>query len=160
MKFMKFYLFLAFCIVACDQSTSPDDIVLEATFALTDTLGKTTSQFHSGDNFYLSFFLTNTSKDTLTYYRGSSAPSILFQILKDDSVVASSTDGYAFLMVVTRGSLAPGQKLDSDWKAPTTPAQYPRVILQPGQYKSVVFSPDFNEAKMEKASPISFEVID
>ena len=160
MKFAKFFLSLTFCVLACNQSTSPDDIVLRATFTLTDTLGQTVSQLHSGENFYLSFFLTNTSNDTLTYYRGSSAPPILFQIVKDDSVVASSADGYAFLMFVSQGRLAPEQKLDYDWKAPTTPPQYPKVVLEPGYYKAAVLHPDFNEARTEKISPISFELID
>ena len=71
MKIINLSILLAFFVIACNQTTTPEDIVLEATFTLTDTLGQPVSQFHSGDSFNLAFFLTNTSKDTLTYYRGS-----------------------------------------------------------------------------------------
>jgi len=160
MKFIKFSLILTFCVFACNKITSPFDTTLNATFAMTDTLGHSISQLHSGESFYLSFFLTNTTKRTLTYYSGSSAPPILFKIVVDDSLVASSTDGYDFLMFVSEGRLAPGQKLDTNWKAPTTPAQSPKVILQPGKYEAFVYYPNFNEAKINKISPITFEVVD
>jgi hypothetical protein len=63
-------------------------------------------------------------------------------------------------MYVGKGRLSPDQKLDINWKAPTTPEQNPKVILQPGMYKALVFYPNFNEAKINKISPISFEVLD
>lgn len=157
---MKFYLILAFCLMACGHITSPDDFRLESTFTLTDTVGQSTTLIHSGENFYLSFLLTNTTNDTLTYYRGSSAPPVLFRILRGDNIIASSIDGYAFLQYISTGILAPGQKIDTNWKAPTTPAQYHKVILKPGRYQAVALSPNFNEAETKKASPIYFDVID
>jgi hypothetical protein len=159
MKFNKIILLLAFCLIACNQSTSPDTIVLDASFALTDTLGQSKSQFHEGENFYLTFNLVNTSKDTLTYYQGNSSPPILFQILQDDSVCASSIDGYVFILVVGQGKFAPSQNLNSEWKAPTTPAQIPKVTLQPGNYKAMVFHPNFDQAEVNEIPPISFEVV-
>jgi hypothetical protein len=160
MKSIKFSILLTFCVIACNQITSPDDNKLNASFIMTDTLGQSVSQLYSGESFYLSFYLTNTGKETLTYYSGSSAPPIIFRITKDDSIAASSIDGYDFTMVVSEGRLEPDRKLDSNWKAPTTPAQSPKVILQPGKYMALVFYPNFNEAKINKILPISFEVID
>ncbi len=123
MKLITFVALITFFIGSCSQSTTPTNIVLQATFTLTDTLGQTVSQFHPGEEFLLSFILTNTSSDTMTYYRGSTAPPVLFQILKDDSVIASSTDGYDFMMVVLRGNLASGKRLQEYWKGPKAAGQ-------------------------------------
>jgi len=151
---------LSIFISSCNQSTSPSDKILTATFALTDTDGQAISQFHSREEFRLAFSLTNTTNDTLTFYRGNSGPSVIFEIMKDDSIVASSTDGYAFAMVVLGGFVAPGQSLQGVWQAPTTPAQNPKVILNPGSYEVKVLFPNFEQAKVNPVSAIKFDVVE
>jgi hypothetical protein len=158
MKTIIIFGLIAICINGCNQSTSPSDKPLTTTFTLTDTSGQTVSQFHSGEEFKLAFTVTNTTKDTLTFYRGSTAPAVIFQIMKNDSVIASSVDGYAFLAVVLGGYVAPGQSLQGEWKAPNTPAQNPKVLLNPGSYQAKVLFPNFNQAKVNPVSSITFSV--
>ena len=79
--------------------------------------------------------------------------------MKDDSVCASSIDGYDFMMIVGQGKLAPEQKLNSKWETPTTPAQIPKVILQPGNYTAVVSHPNFDQVEVNDIPSISFEVV-
>jgi len=160
MKKINFFALFSFIICACSQSTFPSNQDLETTFALTDTLGQTASQFHRGEEFRLSYILTNNTKDTLTYYRGNSGPSIIFQIQKNDSVIASSVDGYAFAMIAFTSQLAPGHSLKEDWIAPTTPVQYPKVVLDPGQYRAMVSYPNFKQAKVDTVFPILFTVFE
>jgi len=150
---------IAIFISSCNQSTSPSDKFLTATFTLTDTDGQTILQIHSGEEFKLAFTLTNTTKETLTFYRGSTAPPVTFEITKNDSVIASSIDGYDFLAVVLGDSVAVGQSLQGEWQAPTTPAQNPKIILRPGSYNAKVLFPDFKQAKINPVSSIKFSVI-
>ena len=103
----------AFLICACNQVTTPTEGggFLTAKFTLTDSTGKATTVFHSGQQFAMSFSVTNTRMYTITYHRGNSGPSVIFQILKGDSSIATSVDGYVFPMVVLGGYVAPGQAL-------------------------------------------------
>lgn len=161
MKEIAFFILTAFVINNCTQSTSPpSDIILNGTFSLMDTTGQSSTQFSSGEEFRLIYSLTNNSKDTLTYYRGNSGPAIIFEIQKNDNVVASSVDGYAFEAIAFKNHLAPGKSLSGNWLAPTTPAQYPKAVLGPGQYKATVSYPIFQEAKVDTVSPIYFTVIE
>ena len=143
----------------CDQSTSPSDKLLTATFTLADLNGEKFSQLHSGEEFKLEFTLINATDETLTFYRGSSAPPVTFEITKNDSVIASSVDGYAFLAVVLGGSIAPGDSLQGSWRAPTTPAQNPKIILSQGSYEAKVLFPNFKQVKVNSVSSIKFSVI-
>jgi len=160
MKKIAFFILAAFIINNCSQSTSPSDIILNGTFSLMDTTGQSSSQFNSEEEFRLIYTLTNNSKDTLTYYRGSSGPAIRFSIQKNDSIIATSVDGYDFEAIFLTSHLAPGHSLSGNWLAPTTPEQYPKVVLGPGQYKAIVSYPSFEEAKVDTVSPIFFTVIE
>jgi hypothetical protein len=143
----------------CTHSTEPSARVLVAAFAIEDSAGRPISQIHSGETFRVTFTLVNTTEDTLTYTRGNTGPPVIFRIVQEDSIVASSTDGYAFLQVVLGGCVAPGQSLHEVWNAPTTPAQYPKVVLGPGGYEASVSFATFPEARVNPVSPIGFIVI-
>ena len=160
MKTLFCCLFVTVLINACNSPTSSNtgNGSLTATFTLADTTGKQGSQFHSGAEFLLSFTLTNTTHDTLTFHRGNSGPSITFHIFKNDSTVATSIDGYAFLEVVLGGYVAPGESLQGVWRAPTTPVQNPKVVLNLGTYSATVSFPSFDQAKVNPVSPIIFSI--
>jgi hypothetical protein len=87
-------------VTACNKSTSPIEGagVVFNTFTVADTMGRSITQFHSGEEFDFSFSATNETADTLTYHSGY--PIIGFIILKADSVVTSSYDGCAFPQIV------------------------------------------------------------
>ncbi|MBI5472903.1 MAG: hypothetical protein HY961_11210 [Ignavibacteriae bacterium] len=153
---------LALGVVACDLGDEPNNPVepLSATVQLTDTSGREMTVFHPGESFDIRFALTNTTAKTLTYYRGSSAPDVLFWVFRNDSLVASSTDGYAFLMVVSTGYLEPRETLRGFWRGPTTPAQHPRVLLSPGAYVLRVSFPTFDQAETRRVPPIQFSIVE
>lgn len=127
-------------------------------FSIADTNGIPTTTFHSGESFDLSFAMVNTTNDTLVYY-GSPGPAVVFRVMKGDSVVATSVDGYLFPQVVIARSLAPGDTLRGFWRAPTTPAQVNRVALAPGGYTADVSYPVFDKMPLERPSPIPFLVV-
>lgn len=106
----------------------------------------------------MTFSIVNTTNDTLAYERANSGPSVIFRILKGDSVVASSVDGYAFLMVVLGGTVVPHDTLRGYWKTPTTPAQNPKVTLYQGSYEAQVLFPRFDMVQVDSVTPIPFTV--
>lgn len=158
MKTLAVLAFICMCAIACNQGTSPLNGPLPVSFTMTDTAGQTISQVHPGEDFLLSFKLTNTTPDTLNYVWANSGPSVVFRIQNNDSVLASSVDGYIFLMDAPHRYLSPGQSLQTEWKAPTTPAQNPKVMLTSGSYEATVYFPSFYEIKIDPVSPITFRV--
>ena len=131
---------------------------LTASFELTDTAGRAKPIIHSGESFGLSFRLINTTSDTITYRRANTGPVVIFEILRNDSIVATSVNGYAFAQVVLGGVLAPRDTLYGYWEAPTTPAQYPKATLYAGDYDARVLLPPFDNAKISAAQQIGFPV--
>jgi hypothetical protein len=106
----------------------------------------------------MTFALQNTIKQTLTYYRGDASPDVIFKIIRNDSVIATSIDGYAFIQVPSVGHLAQGQVLQGYWKAPAMPAQFPRKVLTPGFYRADVAFPRFNEADIKQVSTLGLTI--
>jgi hypothetical protein len=158
-------LFIAFIVVliflfSCNQINDSTDVLSEPAFILTDTLGEHVRKFNPGEEFVLNFSLKNTTTETLTFYRGSTAPDVVFRIIQDDRVLASSIDGYGFLMVVSQGKLPPGKIMRNQWRAPTTPEQHSEVILNQGTYSAVVSFPEFNETEVQDADTIGFQVVE
>ncbi len=158
MKTLLLVLLTSTLFFACDQGTSPVVEALATSFTLTDTNGTSISQIRVGQDFILSFILINTTPDTLTYQKANSGPPIVIRILQNDSTIASSVDGYVFLMNAPCARLAPGDTLHELWTAPTTPPQNPKVFLEPGRYQSRVDLPYFFGAKVDPVPPIPFMV--
>jgi hypothetical protein len=153
-------LLIAVFLAGCDLLSpgSSADSAPNPSFTLTDTLGRSTSQFHTGEDFYMYFSLRNTTGDTLTYYH--TGPSIIFSILKGDSLVATSVDGMAFPQVVIGDVVPPGDTLRARWRAPSSPARVEKLILAPGSYEAEVSFPWFAEAKFRALPPITFSVVE
>lgn len=162
MKATVFLLTLALAVCGCDFGQKPTIPIepLAAVVQLTDTSGRETTTFHRGENFDINFTLVNTTGKRLTFYRGDSGPDVMFRIFRGDDLVASSTDGYMFLMVVSTGYLEPGQTMRGYWRGPTTPAQYPKVMLTPGYYKLVASFPRFDQAETRQVPAIQFSIIE
>ena len=159
MKTALVVIFASMFSLACNQTTSPEVMPLAISFTLADTTGAAISQTHVGENFVLSFSLINTTPDTLTYGWANSGPPVEFHILQNDSTVATSVDGYVFLMYAPHATLPPGDTLRGRWVAPTTPVQSPKVVLAPGMYQARVFLPYFYEIKVDSIPSISFVVV-
>lgn len=162
MRTIIFLSTLALGVFGCDFGQKPITPVelLSANIRLTDTSGRETTTFRPNENFDVSFTLTNTTDKRLTFYRGDSGPAVIFQILQGDKVVASSIDGYIFLPVAFTDYLEPGQTMRGYWRGPTTPAQYPRLLLTPGSYKLVVLFPRFDQAETKDVLPIQFSIVE
>jgi len=159
MRTFNLLALIAILMCACNRATTPTEGkgFLTATFTLSDTTGQASTVFHSGQQFDVSFSVTNTTMETLTYYY--TLPPVIFQILKGDTSVATSVDGYVFPQVVLRGYLAPGRALQGAWKAPNTPAQNPKVVLAPGSYEAHVSFRNFEQVKVNQVSPITFSIV-
>ncbi len=158
MKTLFLFLLTSTLVLACDRGTSPVTQALETSFTLTDTAGALLSHIRPGQDFMLSFNLVNTTHDTLTYQRANSGPPIVIRILRNDSTIAASVDGYVFLMNAPIDHLAPRDTLREIWKAPTTPRQNPKIVLKPGLYQARVDLPYFHQATVDPVPPIPFVV--
>ena len=130
------------------------DSKLSATITVTDTTGKTNTQFHSGEPFDVSFFLRNTRSDSVSY--GMAGSIALFEIYEGNLMVSSSNMGCPIPQIVINGSLPPGDTLMFNWRAPSgcTP-----VTLSPGSYQIRSRSPGFDTSKVNPAQPIVLSII-
>jgi hypothetical protein len=115
--------------------------------------------FRSDDNFVITFSIQNTTEHALTFYRGDASPSVIFRIIRSDSIIATSIDGYVFIQVPLIGRLDPGNSLQGIWRAPTTPAQFPKIVLSPGSYRVQVSYPRFAEVEIKQVSALRFTII-
>jgi hypothetical protein len=92
------------------------------------------------------------------YTKYDSGPDIRFVIEHNDSVVATSMDGYGVHAVVEDAFLAPADTMRGHWLAPTTPEQEPKVMLPSGLYKARAIYPDFEGADVFPIDEITFLV--
>jgi hypothetical protein len=152
--FAAFFLLLS----GCDKGETSIE-PLSPTFMLTDTSGHQASVFRSGQDFEMTFVVGNSTGKTLTYYRGDSSPDVIFTITRNDKVCATSIDGYAFIQVPSIAHLDPDEILQGLWRAPNTPAQFPRKVLLAGSYLAHVSFPVFHEVESKQVSAIAFSII-
>ena len=151
---------LIFGIVGCDLGRPVSDgDVLSAAMYLKDTVGHETSVFRSGEDFDITVKLTNISGKRLQFTRWNSAPGVLFKILRGDSVVAYSTNG-PFLMVATTGYLDPGETMEGHWRGPSPMNRSPKVVLNPGTYRLVIYFPKFQQVEKEGLPSIQVSVVE
>jgi len=158
---LKLPIFLSLLIVTgCGIVDSNSNLKINnPSFTITDTTGFSKTTFSPGEHFDLTFAYINTTKKTLTYVRGSSAPPVIFEILKDDSVIASSVDGYSFAQVILGGYLTPKDTLKGQWQAPNTFYQNPLVILTPDLYQARVLFPAFGKTTASSHLDIAFSIV-
>ena len=143
---------------ACDLG-QPPVVSLPVFFVLIDETGYQSSVFRSGGQFMMQFVIRNTSDKVLTVYRGDSGPDVIFKITKEDSVIATSIDGYAFIQVPSVGKIAPLEAMHWEWVAPNTAARTKKVVLSPGQYQASVYFRSIDNAEIKQPSAILFTVI-
>ncbi|MBI2428052.1 MAG: hypothetical protein HYV29_04535 [Ignavibacteriales bacterium] len=153
MKYLMVLIAFSILVFGCDLHEPISTSIL-----LTDTTGRETSTFSWDEHFDVKFTLTNNTDGKIAFTRNSSAPDIRFSVYKGDSLVCSSTDGYAYLMIMSTAVLDPGQSLRGYWRGPTTSAQDPKISLAPGKYLLKVTMPKFNDVYQIQVQPTSFTV--
>jgi hypothetical protein len=149
-------ILICFTMVACFP---PFDKTLMPEFTLADTLDNQSTVFHSGESFQIHFSVINSLPDTLVFTRYDGGPLVRFMIMQEDSVIASSVDGWGFVEPVFEDYFPPGDTIRAEWQAPTTPQQSPKVVLTPGVYKARVISWIFNLEEIPAPEDIPFSVI-
>lgn len=157
LKIMTLLTLIVSFLCGCSKTTSPSNAILLTTFILADTLGQAVTQFHSGEDFILSFSVTNTTRDTVTYHSGG--PFVAFQILKGDSVVASSDYECPEPQIFITGHLAPGQSIQSSWRGPKSICQSQSISLSLGSYQARVYFPSFDQVTVMPVSALTMSII-
>ncbi len=139
---------------------SPEYIYNADVFYLTDLDGNQSKTFSSGDDFYMMFNLFNHTNDSLPYGIPDSGPGVRFYIYQNDSLVSYSESG-SYCAVVVFDTLAPGEYIQSYWKAPNRniPTKT-NIILSPGNYRAVATFPCFEELQTDTITAINFTVIE
>ena len=137
---------------------------LTTTFTISDTTGRATSTFRSGEPFLLSFALTNNSGDTFTAHFPPMPP-VRFEILQGDSVVVYSNPkptGPIIAhpnVVIEAMFLEPYDTLHTQWKAPDTPYENSSIVLADGNYTAQVSFPSFDKTTLDTVEQIKFSVV-
>ena len=138
-----------------DSSTNVSDNI-NVSFTLSDTTGKLSTTFRSGEQFIVSFLLINTTSKPITYITDIS-PIVGFEILKNDSVIAQSEYG-GNNSIPAPMLLLTGDTLQGVWKAPTS-LWKPNLILAPGTYEVALWYPTFPDGGVNPIKPIEFSII-
>lgn len=129
-------------------------------FYLTDLDGNQTTSFSSSEDFYMMFNLLNNTNDSLPYGIPDSGPRVRFYIYQNDSLVSYSESGY-YCSVVVFDTLAPGEYIQSYWKAPNRNIPLKTsIVLEPGSYKAVAEFPHFEELQTDTITAINFTVVE
>ena len=137
---------------------------LTATFTISDTTGRATSTFRSGEAFLLSFVLINNSGDTFTAHYPPMPP-IRFEVLRGDSVVVISNPQPTgpiiphSNVVIEATFLEPHDTVHAQWKAPNTPYENSGIVLADGDYMAQVSFPSYDKAIMDTVQTVSFSVV-
>lgn len=105
------------------------------------------------------FELTNNSgKDLIYDYTG--VP-VIFEIHQNDSIIATSVDGYLFPEVILRDTINNNETYHFNWIAPNTPVKGTKIILQAGNYQAFVkHSAFFGNFRYKETLPIGFVITD
>ena len=155
------FYFVAPTVIAlgCNKITGPtnDKSPVLVTFTLSDTTGKSATEFRYGEDFEMSVSVTNISPDTVTYHSGM--PALRFLVMMDSNVAAGSVLGCVLPGVVRRSHLDPGKTLESVWIGPASVCESQKVNLPPGSYEARVVLPAFDSISVEPVTPIAFMVV-
>ena len=163
MKSIIFVLLVSLAAAGCglvnSKATATDN--LTASFTLQGPTGQTDTTFQSGQQFIMSFSLTNSTGHPITDL-SSSIPAVHFQIWKNDSLIGMSVYAMSNAFVSIPDTLAPGATLQEQCQAPTSlraaaPAQG-NLSLPAGQYEAMVVYPGFTGAQVNCASSLVFTV--
>ena len=128
---------LIIVVAGCDTLVSVEDPKLEADFYTSDTTGRRTTAFNTGEPLVVNFLLINRSPKTIPYYTGDNIqPQVVFSISNSDTTLYEPYGGSH--LIVTR-SLPPNDTLTGTWKVHT--------FLKPGLYTVNVFIPNFQNVQ-------------
>ena len=160
MKTLPLIAIIVISLYGCNQENTnvPQTAAVVPVYSITDIFGMAKTTFHSGEPFVLSFSVTNTTVDTLTYYM--IIPMVAFRIFGNDTIVTSSYYGCTEPNIaVGKGWLARGQSIKFSWKAPTSPCDTQNLVLTPGSYQAQVSFPAFQQVKVNPVSAINITVV-
>ena len=151
MKMMNSLTLITVLIGGChtDKINSIGNENLTATFIMADTTKHVNTTFHSGEPFLMAFWLINTTTDTITYFFENVDKSVIFEILRNDTVVAMTS--YFGSRLVRQYSILPGDTLQGQWRVTD--------ILAPGSYEANVYFPNFYNVKgVNPVNTIAFSI--
>ena len=158
MKSMIFLFFLLL-VFGCNSDTPvQNNSDISTSFTLSNTSGVSETIFHSGESFDMHFVLHNFSGTDLIYnYTGYE---VMFQMEQEDSIIASSIDGLGFYLNIMSGKVKDGESFTSNWRAPNTVTQDPKIILPVGTYKARVLHKNFfNNYQVPATKEILFSIV-
>ena len=161
MKRTALMLLLSVAVAGCglvNSKTSGSDNIT-ASFSLTDTTGQADTTFAPGQNFYMTFFLVNTSGKTVTYTTVD-VPAINFEILKGDSVIGGNVFAVSNIANPLPIKFLPGDTLRESCEAPkyVVGAGGTPLVLGPGSYFAKAIFPQITGANVSGASGAGFTV--
>lgn len=154
-----FLLALGLVLSSC-FSPKLDTVNNKTCFYLADTTGRVTTTFHSGESFIVKFRFTNTREDSLDFTMYDGGPFVRFSIYQGEQYIAGSMDGMGVYFPVFNRSLAPGDSIYGQWKAPTTITQEPKIILKAGTYRAIADFPVIEELRTDTIAAINFTILE
>ena len=160
MKIIYFLLLAGIFLIACNEDNSSVEINgFNTQFKLYDSNGVEKATFKSGDDFEMRFSLVNLSgRDVSYHYTGLP---VFFEIHQNDSIIATSVDGFSFIQVIIGDEVKNGDMFKANWIAPNTTARDPKIILPAGNYKAFVkHYCFFDNVKIKESSPVEFVITD
>ena len=144
------------CDSGLDLMTESGNVV--TTLALADTNGLPQTTFHFGESFDFTFGITNLTQHAQTYHH--TGPTVRFEIVQGDSILATSVDGLAWIQVVLEGSIPLGGSESATWRGPKPLGGNPYFKLYPGQYSARAKLGYYFEAVRPAAPPpVTFVVV-
>ena len=152
---------VAGCSLVSAGASGPSGVT--ATLRLSNEAGRADTTFATGQDFYMGFKLTNGGPDTVRLFTQSEPP-VRFEILRNDSVIASTVTAIMNVVITQGFEFAPGQSISGACEAPvefrsTNPGDtVTSVTLPPGSYVAKAVYPSISGAKVGGVSLVGFTV--
>lgn len=156
-------IILLFLLLSCSITDSDEMYKSQvyANFTISDTNFVNKNTFMQGEDFILSFSISNMSEKSLHYSHGY--PTIHYTIYKGDTIIANSTDYMIYLQPFFTEELSKNEKISDFWKAPNTDGRLSsnkKLILEVGTYKARVHHQAFFvEYILPQLKDIEFEIV-
>jgi hypothetical protein len=163
MKQILFFFFICVIIISCgvnEEISNESKVITE--FKLSDVNGNDQFCFNYGDVINIKYTITNNSNYVMTYH--CIGPPIIFKIVHNDTVFATSTDGQRISGTEYNYTLNPGEVLKSEWSVQNIHIwnrrfQIIRDFLK-GDYKVIVQHGSlFDNFIIGETKPVYFSVI-
>lgn len=122
--------FLSWC-VSCESPTDSSNITLQTEFFLMNSAGAKTTSFDVGDDIHFHYSIKNLSPETQEYINPDTGPFVSLQVFKDDLLIGTSDDGFAYLAVIVEAELKGGETISKEYNWYSVDVH---TILPPGEY--------------------------